>query len=148
MKKIALLLPLLFLFYAPFSSAGELKTRYTDNQLINILKAEGYSAVSQVKESVILVKIDGRNYVVINQDDGDLQFYYGLAGSRLTYEEINEWNKNKRLSRAYIDDENDPVLEADLMANGGISDEHIAVSFKVFVMSAKQFAEFVSNYDN
>ncbi len=138
------ILPIMLLILSGPLFAADLKTSYSDQQLLDILQKEGYNNVSLVKERFILVKIDGSNYVVINQKDGDIQFYYGISDSPVSYQTINEWNRTKRLSRAYIDNENDPVIEADLMANAGISAEHIAISFKVFQLSARQFAQFVS----
>lgn len=51
-----------------------------------------------------------------------LQLYAGwLTGGAVPCEVTNEWNRLRRGSRAYIDDEGDAVLEADLYLRGGVT---------------------------
>jgi hypothetical protein len=48
--------------------------------------------------------------------------YAGWSGGKATPEQINEWNKNRRFSRAYIDKDGDPVIEFDIdLDDGGMS---------------------------
>lgn len=127
--------------------AAQLHDRYSDDELIQLIKDEGYSAVKKAKEGTIVIKIDGRSYVLFNKDDGDLQAYYGASGLDISYRDINEWNKTKRLSRAYLDSDKDPVIEADLLANGGLTDENVTEFFRVFKISVKAFREFIIEND-
>ncbi len=146
MKKIvtALLLSL-SLALASFSAFAEssLAPRFSDDELINIVKDAGYGAVSRIDGGVIKITIDGRSYVLFNHDDGDLQMYYGVSGIKISPEAVNEWNRTKRLSRAYIDDENDPVLEADLLANGGLTPRHVTEFVRIFKDSVEVFRAFL-----
>lgn len=51
-----------------------------------------------------------------------LQLYAGwLTGGAVPCEVINDWNRLRRGSRAYIDDAGDAVLEADLYLQGGVT---------------------------
>lgn len=51
-----------------------------------------------------------------------LQLYAGFAmKQKPTWAMINEWNQEYRYGRAYLDSEGDPVLEADLSLEGGIT---------------------------
>jgi len=104
--------------------------------------------VSPFKEGVILVKINGRSLLLFNNEDGDLQAYYSLSGAKLDYRDMNTWNREHRLSRAYLDDEMDPVLEADLLANAGLSRRHVTEFFGVFRQSADAFRKFVIAADH
>ena len=125
----------------------ELTAKYSDSELIQIVKDEGYSAVKKIKEGAIRIKVEGRTYVLFNKDDGDLQAYYALAGAKISYEDINEWNRTKRLSRAYLDSDEDPVLEADLLANGGLTIKHVTEFFRIFKMSVRSYREFISEHN-
>jgi hypothetical protein len=60
---------------------------------------------------------------------------------------INEWNRDKRYTRAYIDKDGDPVLEADLDLEGGSSMGAIKELFRTWVTCVKLFAEHIG-YDN
>jgi hypothetical protein len=73
--------------------------------------------------------------------------YFGVTGYVLTPEHMNEWNRTKRLSRAYLDDEGDPILEADLLANAGFTGEQFLEWFKVFNYSALEFRQFLIEND-
>ena len=64
----------------------------------------------------------------------------------LPLDSINEWNRTKRLSRAYIDSEGDIALEADLLANGGLNKERVLAFVTVFVhTSAPEFYQFATS---
>ena len=143
-----LLLSILFFLSNASYAAEDLTTHFTDQQLMDILKQDGYSAVSPFKEGVILVKINGRSLLLFNNEDGDLQAYYSLSGAKLDYRDMNTWNREHRLSRAYLDDEMDPVLEADLLANAGLSRRHVTEFFGVFRQSADAFRKFVIAADH
>lgn len=125
----------------------QLQKRYTDNELIDILKNDGYRAVEVSEDRVITIKVDGLTYALYVYDDDDLQMYFGVTGYVLTPEHMNDWNRTKRLSRAYLDDDNDPILEADLLANAGFTEEQFLEWFKVFNYSAMEFRQFLIEND-
>lgn len=138
-----------FCVLAPIHVLAEstLTDRYSDSELIQIIKAEGYSSVTKIKDGVIRINIDGRSYMLINNSDGDLQTYYSIGGVKVSYEDINEWNRTKHLSRAYLDSDKDPVLESDLLSNGGITNKHVTEFFRVFQGSVKEFREFIVKHN-
>lgn len=118
-----------------------------DGELVDILQSEGYRAVERVDERVIKIKIDGHTYVLYIYDDDDLQLYFGLTGYVLTNEHMNDWNRTKRLSRVYLDDENDLVLEADLLANAGYTRKQLMEWLSVFDSAAREFRQFLDEND-
>ena len=126
----------------------KLKTEYSDANLVEILKDDGYRGVEIREEKVINIKVDGQMHVLYVYDDNDLQMYYALTGYSISNEAINDWNKNQRLSRAYLDDDNDPVLEADLLANAGMTPRQITEWVTVFIGSAKAYREHLNENDD
>src|SRR5436305_795324 len=66
-------------------------------------------------------KLDLATFVVIlinNQEN--LQLHAGFRSEgQLSLKLINNWNKSKRYSRAFLDNDNDPILESDLDLSGG-----------------------------
>ncbi|NPA30081.1 MAG: YbjN domain-containing protein [Epsilonproteobacteria bacterium] len=119
---------------------------YTDEELVSILKDDGYTAVTIVKKGVIRVKVNGRSYALFQMSDGDLQAYYGISGLKVPCEKINTWNRTRRTCRAYLDRQNDPVLEADLISNGGgYSPKKVQAFFRIFLVSADKFRDFLLN---
>ncbi len=52
----------------------------------------------------------------------NIQFYAGFTDTKMTVGDMNEWNKGKRFSRAYIDKDGDPCIEVDIdLDDGGMS---------------------------
>lgn len=134
---------------APGLALGEEEQlrHYGVKELEKIVRSEGYGSVEREEDRVVF-KADGTTLVLFLYDDGDLQLYYGLTGVNITAEDINQWNMRRRLSRAYIDQERDPVLEADLLANAGMNERIITEFIKVFVDSAHDFRTFLREHDH
>jgi hypothetical protein len=111
-------------------------------QVMELIENEGYK-VEGLKDDHFSIKKDGRKYIMY-YFDGDLQLYYGLTGIDVSYKTINEWNRTKRLSRAYLDTVKDPALEADLDGTKGLTDKQIIFFTKVFLdTSAPSFRKFL-----
>lgn len=115
--------------------------QFTDQDVIKILRAEGYSSIELLEKGAIRIKVDGLTYVLFNREDGDLQAFFGVNQTKISYETINAWNRDTRLSRAYLDRDQDPILEADLLSNGGISSKNITEFFRIFILSSKKYVE-------
>ncbi len=105
------------------SAGGEpgLRASYTDQELIEILHGMGYYDAAPIATGMLEFTVGVRQLLLLNNSDGDLQLYFAMTGGSWNYRDMNEWNKTHRLSRAYLDDDGDPVLEADLLSNGGMT---------------------------
>ena len=122
---------------------AETPWRPSEPHLMDLLRGEGYGQVEQLDSGGIRFKGNGVSYVLFRYDDGDLQLYYGLTGVRLDAAQINEWNRTRRLSRAYLDSDGDPVLEADLLANAGLTPRVITEFVRVFMQIANEYRGYV-----
>lgn len=58
---------------------------------------------------------------ILLSDTVDIQLYAGFADVYPSLQRLNLWNMEHRFTRAYLDDELDPCLEADLDFEGGVS---------------------------
>ena len=57
---------------------------------------------------------------------------------------INEWNREKRFAKAYIDDEGDPILEMDVnLYADGVGDENFADTLDWWRLTVENFEEFI-----
>jgi hypothetical protein len=87
--------------------------------------------------------------VVLSVDDetaglsGRYQFlmlYAGwIAEGRVSLAVVNDWNLQKRGSRAYLDRDQDPVIESDLYLHGGVTRDTIRQFIERFGRSAADF---------
>lgn len=108
------------------------------------LKGDGYAAETEPgengKESTVLWKLNGSKCHIMPYDDGhSIQFYVCFSGTSATLEKVNDWNRNKRFSRSYLDDEGDPCLELDLDLAGGITKDRLLDYFKTCSVSFEQW---------
>lgn len=121
----------------------ELITHITDQELLTLLQEEGY-VPKQDKPSVINVKMESINMLFIVSEPGtSIQAWAGFNSKGGLLDKVNEWNKTRRYSRAYIDDANDPVIELDLDLTGGVSKARIVDFIKTARVSVLGFAGFV-----
>ncbi|MBV6540377.1 YbjN domain-containing protein [Ursidibacter maritimus] len=120
----------------------EVKKSYSDQELITLLKNEGYSPVKRIKEGAIFFQADGSNYILFNQQD-TLQIVIMFNDAQhIEYEELNEWNSNHRFSRAYINEDNGVVvLDNDLDLKAGVSEQQIIRFIGKFQLLAGLFKE-------
>lgn len=121
--------------------SAELKTYYTTAELIDILKKEGY-AVNDEGKDLILIKIDGGNFLLSNSYDGDIQFksIFGKDAD-FTAEKINKLNAKYRYGKYYLDKDGDVYITYLLPADAGLSKQQIIQGLKDFRMVKDSFVK-------
>jgi len=75
----------------------------------------------------------------------DAQLYVGFADTTVSFGQMNQWNKTHRFTRAYADDESNPVLESDLDFAGGVTDETIKAWIQLYGSQVKAYVKFLSD---
>ena len=108
---IALLIMGILCSVARAAQSPELMTRITDDKMATILNGMGIE-FQKLQDSTFIVKFNGFQAVLIN-DLESMQLFAGFT-QKASLNKINEWNRTKRYTRAYIDSEGDPGIEADL----------------------------------
>jgi len=108
-----------------------------------ILKGMGFE-VEQPKEGVFVFPLAGyKALLFLSKNRTSLQLYAGFK-KKASVAKVNEWNKSKRFSRAYIDDEGDPVIESDLDLEGGSTVGAIQEFIRTFRLSVDAYVSFLS----
>lgn len=129
------LLALALCMLVPSAYAQQVFTTITSGQVKDIMQGEGY-AVSTNDDGKLIWKIDGnKTAMLLGSDNDSLQFYAAFAGGGSSLAKVNAWNKSKRYSRSYIDDDGDPVLELDLDLAGGVTRARIVDFLKTARLS-------------
>lgn len=113
------------------AASAQMVTAANPQSVVEALQAGGYKAVLGKDSSGdprIESAASGAKFVVTfygctkNVACKTVTFYAGWTGGKSTLEQINEWNKNRRFSRAYKDKDGDPVIELDVdLDDGGMS---------------------------
>ena len=102
------------------------------DSVVQALRGGGYTATlgtDRVGDPLITSEFQGTTFQIYfynctdNRDCATVQFHSGYDLRRSPgLERINEWNRSQRFGRAYLDAENDPILEMDVdLDDGGLS---------------------------
>jgi hypothetical protein len=111
---------------------AQMVTAQNPDSLVRALQGGGYAArlgTDKVGDPMITSGASGTNFQIFFYNCTDhrqcatVTFHSGYdltTGPSL--DRMNEWNRGKRFSRAYLDKENDPILEMDVdLDDGGLS---------------------------
>lgn len=117
-------------------------------RILNI--ARGFGSADLEKDSQgdpkITGRIEGTRYTIFfygctnNRDCDDIQFYAAWNGNnKFTQAQMNEWNRTKRYGKAYLDRDNDPVLEMVVNIDYGVSRRNLEDSFNWWKVALRGF---------
>jgi hypothetical protein len=73
-------------------------------------------------------------------DCEDINFYAGFYDFQPTLESINEWNRDRRFGKAYLDQDGDAVVELDINLEYGVTADNLDASFQVWALVLSEFA--------
>jgi Putative bacterial sensory transduction regulator len=121
------------------------------DSLVRALQGAGYAAKlgkDKVEDPMITSGVSGTTFQIFFYNCAEhkacatVQFHsgYDLAAS-VGLERINEWNRTQRFGRAYLDKENDPILEMDVDLDDG------GVSTLLFIDNIEFWASVLGNFE-
>lgn len=116
----------------------EVITRMSAGRIERIVQA--FREVKEFKEvgnNTYRFEVNGLKMALFNK--GETMQLYAVFNGKVTLSRINEWNKTKRFSRAYLDRDDDPVLESDLDLEGGVTEENVDAWIRTYVLSLRLF---------
>lgn len=114
--------------------------KYASSKLIEGLLENLDLTYEEINDGAYSFKMNGYKVILVNKGE-DIQILAFFSGKKITLTRINEWNKTKRFSRAYLDDDGDAVLDADLDFEGGVTGETLLRFLKIFSDSVEAFSE-------
>ena len=121
------------------NDAPEMLDSVTEAQARAILGEIGVG-FEKVKPNLYRTSVDGQ-YVVLIVEAGVITIATGFQDLGVSLKEVNTWNRSKRFAKLYLDEDNDPILMADLEINGGISLTHLKDWAKTYKLCLKLFRE-------
>jgi hypothetical protein len=97
----------------------------TRDELFDVLAREGYVPEKR-KERSISTKMNQINVLfIVSESQKNILAYAGFKSDDTSFAKVNQWNADKGFSRAYLDDDDDPVIELDLDLDGGITEDRL-----------------------
>lgn len=121
----------------------EVYFQLSKDDFVRVLSDAGYTPTEAVVQTNGAVRArismgDIPVQVFLSGTGGDLQLYAGFRG-RVTFQAINEWNREQRFSHAYLDKDRDPVIESDLDIRGGVAPYTLKVYLDRFKLSVAKY---------
>jgi hypothetical protein len=93
----------------------------------SILRDLGFTGTRIDEDDDVIVMMHGRSVlVVIGSGNGrQLRASVAFVGVDLGLEEVNAWNRERILSKAYLDKDGDTILEAEVDLDGGVTVDRV-----------------------
>ena len=111
--------------------------------------AKGFGSASLDKDSqgdpVIQGRSDGIKYSInfydCKPDVGcwDMQFMAGWSNVKVSLDAINDWNRETRYGKAYLDKDSDPNLKMAVNVKHGVSRKNLEDTFDWWFVALKDF---------
>lgn len=126
---------------------GDIFASLSAPELAQLMQKFGYAAeLDSLQDGtpVIHSSAGGRKFTLFlykRADDNEftsLQFFAGFRSDGMPLQFANNWNANKRFSKAIIDDEGDPLLEWDIVVHG-VTEDYLRACFEIWELSLSQY---------
>ena len=123
---------------------GDIISQMSASDVTSLLRDMGYDPQGlEGRDNAWTIELSGRRAVVMLSSSGqNLALWSYVTGSKVTLEKINEWNKTKRFSRAYLDSDGDPNVEWDIDLEGGVSLGAVREGIRTFGLVIDAFKDF------
>ncbi|AFV77230.1 hypothetical protein Theos_2239 (plasmid) [Thermus oshimai JL-2] len=144
------ILVILLMLLGPTLAQG-VRTALNPDELDALLRSVPYryERVEKGGQVAFLVRLSGLKSLLLPMNCEEkgctslmLTASFGMK-EKPSLERINAWNRERRFSRAYLDEEGDPVLEADLDLEGGVADRAILAFIDLFEENLRAFASWI-----
>ncbi len=115
--------------------------KMTSAEMKSLLQSEGFTSVEIDSDDDLIVKMQGYHVLIFVRTNNytNIQYRFAVGGTNVTLQDLNEWNKGKLFTKAYLDDDGDPVLEMDVDLAGGVTIARIKDSIRTFDQSLAAF---------
>lgn len=116
-------------------------------QMKSFLQAEGFPNIEIDSDDDLLVRMQSYRIIIFVRENNyrNVKYRFALANTSATLRDVNEWNLNKSYTKAYLDNDGDPVLEMDVDLEGGVTVARVKDSIRTFNQSMSLFLREVAN---
>jgi len=126
------------------AAAADVITEMSADDLLSLLREMGFSPQPlEDRENAWTIELKDRRVLVMLASTGqNVALWSYVTGDNVTLEKVNEWNRTKRFSRAYLDNDGDPNVEWDIDLEGGASRGAVREGIRTFGVVIDEFKAF------
>lgn len=125
---------------------------YPDS-IVNALQDMGYKAdidIDDYGDPIIFSAAVGATLVIefyVCDDGANCRDLHLTAGfdmpDGMSLSSMNDWNLNKRIGQAFLDEEKDPIIQHYMVNVDGMSRESFETTFEYWVETVEEFTDFI-----
>jgi hypothetical protein len=125
------------LLFVPAAYADNIISAENPDAILNI--AKGYGSATLEKDSsndpFITGRIDGTRYGIFfygcsdGKECDDILFAAAWGGVKVSMDDINAWNRDKKFGKAFLDKDGDPRLEMPVNLDYGVTQRNLDDTF-------------------
>lgn len=106
---------------------------------------EGFTDVRIDGDGDVIVRMSGYQVIAFVREDDHpvLRYYFAIAGTNATLADLDEWNRKRYFTKAYMDDEGDPALEMVVNLEGGVTVSNLRQSIRTYSQALAAFLPFL-----
>lgn len=106
---------------------------------------EGFTDVRVDRDGDVIVRMSGYQVIVFmgENDHPVLRYYFAISGTDATLADLDEWNRQRYFTKAYMDDEGDPALEMAVNLEGGVTVSNLRRSIRTYSQALAAFLPFL-----
>ncbi|MER5170962.1 YbjN domain-containing protein [Thioclava sp. GXIMD2076] len=156
MKQLLVSLAMLAGLAAPLTASPALANTVTATPaaILAAMRADGLQAQQETDDygaPMLVSQLNGTHFSVYfygcksGAQCQNIQFSTGYDLDRpLDARRINDWNRDNRFGRAYLDDDGDPFIEMDInMAGNGVTQQNFSTSLGLWQTVTRDFEHFI-----
>lgn len=114
--------------------------RLSSEKMKSLLQSEGFTDIEITSNDDLIVKMQGfRIAIFVRGGDYSRIKYFFITDANMTLRDVNDWNREKTFTKAYLDNDGDLVLEMDVDLYGGVTIARIKDSIRTYNMSLLAF---------
>ncbi|MBV0933316.1 YbjN domain-containing protein [Marinobacterium weihaiense] len=143
------------LLVAPVS-ADSLVSATTPERIVDVARGFGSASLStdNYGDPLITGRIEGIKYGIFfysctdNADCKDVQFSAVWSDINVSLSRLNEWNREMRFGKAYLDADGDPTLEMAVNLRHGVSQNNLDDTIDWWRVASTDFEKFINEAED
>jgi hypothetical protein len=122
------------------ADAATVLQRISSQRALRLLNDAGYTDAKVDQDDDIVAKFGSETVLVLvgSEKNTVMKFRY-TTSRKAALSLLNEWNRKRKFTKAYVDQDGDTTLEMDLDFAGGITEARVVDAVRTFAQSLDLF---------
>lgn len=131
------------MFHSAHADDQRVVDTMTSTQMRDLLGDEGFTGATIDEDDDVIVRMNGYPVIVFVRENNYtvIRFLFAVIGTNANYRDVNDWNRDRLFTKAYLDGDGDPALEMDMDLTGGVTIANIREAIRTYSQSHVAFLQ-------